>query len=305
MNRIANELGNVLTAPWKERNQFVDAAFYDVGALDKQETAQLSPLVDREGSVLVVPPRGAGPLRHYANALQFITGESDPAQAVVVAGVGSSVLGAAALARNVADHYDMDVAAIVSGYGITDVIIEGLGGWFFYGAIDRAWRQIESLANNVAAAWQDVQTSTAEMCAEKSAEETPAAHGVALGLDQSTDIGTLYDILTVNPKLRLVLGHSKGNLLISFALRHFAHQMDAHSHPLDEQLTIVTLGAVVSLHDRFRRRHQFLGGLDMLGRINSQLEIPHETVPGVCHHLNPAIPMHMSVDEVLAGVALA
>ncbi|MCA9234038.1 MAG: hypothetical protein KDA44_01110 [Planctomycetales bacterium] len=305
MNRIASEVGNVLTAPLKERNQFVDAAFYDVGALDQSERDLLSPFRDREGSVLVMPPHGsAEEMNHYPNALQFLATEGDRVEAVVVAGVGSSVLGAAALARNVADHYEMRVAAIVSGYGASDVISEALGGWFFYGAVDRAWRQVESLVTNAAAAWQEraVPQKEAYSAEAKAARPLDASQ---LFTPPATDIGTLYDILTTHRKLRLLLGHSKGNLLISFALRHMAHELGPVGHTAFDRLTVVTLGAVVALHDRFVRQHQFLGGLDMLGRINSQLDIPHVTIPGVGHHLNPAIPMNMSVNRVLEGVGLA
>lgn len=48
--------------------------------------------------------------------------------------MGSSALGAAALARNVADHRRAPVAAIVAGLGLADVVTEALGGWFVFGA---------------------------------------------------------------------------------------------------------------------------------------------------------------------------
>ena len=65
--------------------------------------------------------------------------EGDRIEGIALAGVGSSGLGTAALARNVADAYGVDVAGIVTGYGMADVLSEALGGWFFYGTIDR-WR---------------------------------------------------------------------------------------------------------------------------------------------------------------------
>jgi hypothetical protein len=102
----------------KKRNQIVDSLFYDVGALTPREQDQLSPHIEREATIVVVSPREAGAgIRHYKNALRFMLREGDSVRAVVVAGVGSSVLGTAALARNVADHYGIDVAGIVTGYG--------------------------------------------------------------------------------------------------------------------------------------------------------------------------------------------
>jgi hypothetical protein len=99
--------------------------------------AGLSPFIDREGSIIVVSPSNSGrSIRHYKNALRFMMKEGDTVSAIAVAGVGSSVLGTAALARNVADKYGFDVAGVVSGYGFTDLITESIGGWFFYGMID-------------------------------------------------------------------------------------------------------------------------------------------------------------------------
>lgn len=49
---------------------------------------------------------------------------------MTVAGVGSSVLGAAALGRNVANLFGFDVISIIAGYGMADLPLEALGGWF-------------------------------------------------------------------------------------------------------------------------------------------------------------------------------
>ena len=127
-----SEMTALLKYPISERNQLIDAAFYDVDALTDDEKSTLSPFRDREGSIVVVPPRESGrAVRQYQNALQFLIAEETAVSILAVAGVGSSVLGTAALARNVADHYEMDVAGVVSGYGTTDVAAEALGGWFF------------------------------------------------------------------------------------------------------------------------------------------------------------------------------
>jgi hypothetical protein len=59
---------------------------------------------------------------------------SDTVATVVVAGVGSSAVGTAALARGVADYLGTPVAGIVSGLGLADVVSEALGGWVVFGA---------------------------------------------------------------------------------------------------------------------------------------------------------------------------
>jgi hypothetical protein len=115
------------------------AQFYDVGSLDLDEKKGLSPLRDLKGTVIVVPPRSAEDqvIRHYPSALRFMVEDGDNIEAIAIAGVGSSVLGTAALARNVADYHKCNVAGIVTGYGLNDMVEEALGGWFFYGALDR------------------------------------------------------------------------------------------------------------------------------------------------------------------------
>src|SRR5918997_1454500 len=128
------------------RNRYVDSIFYDVGSLtqDDKETlfpdnrGILSPFAYREGEIIVVPPSGAGKIRHYKHILPFFNEEGQDIRAIVVAGVGSSVYGTAALARNVADTRGSDVAGIVTGYGGSDLLTEAMGGWFVLGLQERA-----------------------------------------------------------------------------------------------------------------------------------------------------------------------
>ena len=142
---LTNLAVDVPFIPVKGRNTLLDSLFYDVGSLSGEEQAQLSPLTDREGAIVVVPPSGRGPLRHYRNAARYINAEGDRIRALAVAGVGSSVIGTVAFARNVADAIGSDVAGVVTGYGFTDLITEALGGWFFFGALDRARMRFERL----------------------------------------------------------------------------------------------------------------------------------------------------------------
>ena len=97
------------------RNQLADAIFYDVSSLTAAEWLSVGPWVDRKGGIIVVSPlKRQQPIRHYEQPLAFIIKEGNAVEAIVVAGVGSSVVGTAALtARNVADAYDIDVAGIV------------------------------------------------------------------------------------------------------------------------------------------------------------------------------------------------
>ena len=91
----------------------------------------------------------------------MLEAEGDEVAGVAIAGVGSSVLGTAALARNVADAVGGEIVGLVSGYGVSDLLSEALGGWFFFGAVDqdhaiphmkRYSRQSNSLASAVRSA---------------------------------------------------------------------------------------------------------------------------------------------------------
>ena len=129
---------------YKQRNAVLDNFFYDTTRLTMEERAKLTPLADREGSIIVVPPSNSDrEIRHYSRALRFMTKEGPAIRAIAVAGVGSSALGTAALARSIADALDADVAGIVTGYGMSDMMSEALGGWFAFGAADRIRHTME------------------------------------------------------------------------------------------------------------------------------------------------------------------
>ena len=130
--------------PLRNRNQLLDDLFYDVGSLTPAERKDLSPSVDREGTLIVVSPSAARRgIRHYRNSWRMLEAEGDEVAGVAIAGVGRSVLGTAALARNVADAVGGDIVGLVSGYGVSDLLSEALGGWFFLGAIDRISHELD------------------------------------------------------------------------------------------------------------------------------------------------------------------
>lgn len=117
-------------------NRALDALFYDFSALNSDEQAQVAAASDRKGSVLLVPPAGSGKIKNYETVWDFLADGGKTVKALAVAGVGSTAVGTAALARNVANAYGIDVAGVVSGYGLSDLLSEAAGGWFFYGASD-------------------------------------------------------------------------------------------------------------------------------------------------------------------------
>jgi hypothetical protein len=241
-----------------------DRVFYDVGSVQDIEPTLFpggiwSPFAYGEGEILVVPPSKTGQkLRYYKQTQQFLNEESQDIRAIVVAGVGSSAYGTAALARNVADTYHFDVAGIVAGYGGLNLPTEALGGYFLLGLQERAGLRSTKIV-------------------------APTA-----------DVKALVDILLADPpQLEHLVGHSKGSLLIDFALEQFVEELQdapdpSRYDPLIERLNIVTLGSVVSPHERFNKNvRQFMGQLDHLGWLNSHLDVTFEEVLGAGHHLNP------------------
>jgi hypothetical protein len=287
--------------PIEWRNAVLDSLVYDVGSLSPEELAQLSPVTDREGGVVVVPPTGRGALRHYRTALRFLNAEGDRIRALAVAGVGSSVVGTVALARNVADAIGADVAGVVTGYGLTDLVTESLGGWLLFAALDRARMRVEE--------W--VETSTVALAgaipaAVAARDLEPLGH---LRPVPGPDVATVTEILRADPpELVLLVGHSRGNLLLDVVLEEFVDGLVGDGHGLFDRLHVVTFGAVVDPPPEFRHVQQFLGSLDWLGRLNSRRGTPRSSVPRAGHHLNRRLPFHLdavsTLQDHLAGGVL-
>jgi hypothetical protein len=285
---------------FKQRNAMLDNVFYDTPGMTPDEIGKLSPLVDREGTIIVVPPSRSGePIRHYKKALRFMNKEGRTIRAIAVAGVGSSVVGTAALARNVADAFDFDVAGIVTGYGMTDLMSEALGGWFAFGAADSARLAFESMVEKARTTMPD-SNATMDESGTVTLESLWGGRSVIPG---DNDVATLSEILLAHPeKLEFLVGHSKGCLVIDSALQQFIDDLEGDASDLFERLRVVTLGAVVDLPSRFTRVNQFLGALDWFGGMNSRLTVPHERVPGAWHHLNRNLRYHMDARAVLASL---
>ncbi len=144
MNNIAdftNNSRNTLISTARKLNSTMDSVFYDVSSLTVKEKEGLSAHTNPEGTVVIVSPGSENEKINNQTPLEYITGQrkrgAKPIDVVVVAGVGSSALGTAALARNVADCMKCRVAGIVSGYGLADLFSEAMGGWYVLGYKNR------------------------------------------------------------------------------------------------------------------------------------------------------------------------
>lgn len=331
-------LGNLSLLPLEAKNWMFDIYFYDVFSLEfPVEWRTLSPPADLKGTIIVIPPRAANrerPIRHYPNPHAFMKREGKSIKAIAIAGVGSSVLGTAALARSIADYTGWDVAGIVTGCGWSDVAVEGLGGWSYYGEIDRLrykleralgrllWPMGQARPSKATEALSDDQDKGIQDPSRRMGIAAPPSLFTGLGYPMGSldvlgysDVRTLHDILSEPhenlPALELLVGHSKGNLLISFVLNHINDALRDGEEPdsLFKYLTVVTLGAVVDIPTRelkLKKTHQFLGQLDPLGNLNSYrdpsfvgpITIEHTVIPGVGHHLNPFFGYNMSLSKV-------
>ena len=231
----------------------------------------------------------------------FIAQGGGDIRALAIAGVGSSALGSAAFARNVAEAMKEPVAAVVSGYGLSDVMGEALGGFFWFGALNSLRHSFEGL----------------DRATEMSPVHVPASiEATGQGLAHSSDVSgealirISRDTLTVasllsDERLRFAVltGHSKGNLVLSEALYHLVHLMPARADALAASVHIITVSAVIAMPRHFSRVTDIIGGWDWFGRFNSRLDIkPDYVVQNAWHHTNTELYAHLPVAKTLREV---
>ncbi|MCP5143303.1 MAG: hypothetical protein H6978_00605 [Gammaproteobacteria bacterium] len=263
----------------RQRNALLDTVFYDVGCIAKHEAEWLSPWLAREGSIVVVPPSGGPDLRVWSSAGEFLAAGGDMVNTVVVAGVGSSALGAAAFARNVADFTGKPVAAIVSGYGLADVLTEAMGGWFWFGMLNSMRHLFENLD-------------------EATRFPQPQADLTRLSRDTATLVTLLRDRRF---KPTLIAGHSKGNLVISEALYALtaAHPKLAEEHAA--RCDVVTISARIGMPRPFSSVIDIIGQYDAFGALNSRPDIaPELVVANAWHSTNKEFAWSMGLDVTQA-----
>ena len=105
-------------------------------------------------------------------------------------------------------------------------------------------------------------------------------------------------------RIRVLVGHSKGNYVIENALEGLVTLSAGKHQRLPVDLQIVTLGAIVRFPEPFRHVNQFIGMLDGFGWMNSRWLIDYSPVHAAWHSLNSMLPGHMNIADALrhAGV---
>ena len=197
------------------RNMVFDTVFYDVGGLSAQEHADLIGRVvdfDEGGMLVVWPQQAERKIEYFALSADLVAAHPD-LDAVAIAGVGSSPLGTAALARQVADAHGAKVVGVISGYGAADVISEALGGWIDFGRRNHTRAAIEQVrALGVAGG------NGASADALKAEYRIPSDYLLVDEPESNTPVNLM---LRHGDKLRLLVGHSKGALNIQNAAHGF------------------------------------------------------------------------------------
>jgi len=275
---------------FRRRNAILDGLFYDIGNVANKEAMAIAPWLAREGAILIVPPTGQGSLVLCATPDDFAAAGGADLRVLAVAGVGSSALGAAAFARNVADAFGSPVAAVVSGYGLADLLTEALGGWFWFGTLNRVRHQFEGLD---------------AMSRALNGMESVSSTGTSLELSNiSRDTTTVMALLT-DPRFgfSLLTGHSKGNLVISEALYELERRPAGKAISANE-FWIVTVSAAVAMPKRYKKIIDVMGTIDGFGALNSSPGISVEKQCSMSwHHTNTEIAFHLPVTKVFRELA--
>lgn len=281
---------NAALEPWRLRNANLDAFFYDVKALTAEETFYVSDVIAAEGLIMIVPPTGAGMLTLCDTVDEYLLRGGRNVHALTVAGVGGSAIGAAAFARNVADAIGEPVAAVVSGYGLGDIVNEAVGGAFFFGWLGHMRNDLEVLDDMVGrpqlGAYQD-------------------RHLIELKPNGSClDADTVKSLLA-NPELsfHLLAGHSRGNRVLSEALYALKLDDPKRLRKLTGGLRVVTFGSRITMPPECRNVVDVIGEFDWFGEINSRPLIDSDVrVPYAGHSTNTGFPGSLSVTKILKEI---
>jgi len=307
---IAPELVKPALAACRGFNTVLDVAFYDVPSLERDlrdlgkgvvtaganappSALDLDALVNPEGALLVVDPARAPYVTRFEDLQSYLdwhdAAEARP-KACSITGVGSSALGSAALAWNVAKALGQPVIAIVPGYGVADAVEQALGGWFGFGLH-------EALGTKSA-----LQTWLADYAPElawvgrKLVASTPGHGKTATGAPtflRGSGSSDVLHALMLKIEITCLVGHSKGALQIGNAL-------DGLEAARTENLRVVTLGCPIAETAAGATYRQYLGVFDALGQLNAWGNQPSCWTP-TQHTTNRQLPLAMDAVALVAA----
>ena len=267
-----------------------------------EHVVNLSALTDPEGVVLVVNAQQPPFIERYAdveeflkNGLEFVGSDAEDGQplpspakvrTVSITGVGSSALGSAAFAWNVSEALGEPVAAIVPGYGLADIIPQGLSGFFGYGFTDYVRELGDEALSRFAPEMARIGRRLSRSIPGEAARLAGTGAGYRRGSPKS-DI--LHAILLHAPQVTRLYGHSKGSLCIGNAILGLPRERAA-------ELDITTFSAVIK-EECDAGFEQILGNIDSLGQLNSWGNRPERWI-GAWHSTNTMLPLTVPVTKL-------
>lgn len=237
------------------RNAGVEAVFYDLGQLTEADTQNLQQDTAKPSDyVLYVPGE---PVRLLNGPIECALALNGQPFDVCLAGVGSSILGVAAMLKQVAKQNTRAGIGVISDFGLLNFQFD-LGRYMW---------------------------STGGFGSSSKPDEGSM-------LPDEGSCQSLVDLLLCDDlDLREVVAHSRGAYLLRESLRLAGPKvLEKHS-----DLKIITLGGVVDFGEAADVT-QYIGELDWMGRLYSDLGVKHEDVRYCGHHLNPSIPASMPLE---------
>jgi hypothetical protein len=180
------------------------------------------------------------------------------------------------------------VLAIVPGYGVADVVLQGMGGWFGFGLYNylgsKSFIQycLASTAPQVAGIGRRLSATTPD------AETVNRAPVYRYGSGSSDVLHALLEYR--DAPFRLLVGHSKGALQIGNAI-------DSLAAAKTGGLQVVTLGCPIAETVPAVDYHQYLGLYDALGQLNMWGNMPDKWTR-TWHSTNPVLPPAMAAGEL-------
>jgi hypothetical protein len=281
---------NAALEPWRLRNTGVDALYYDVKALTADEAFYISDSIASEGLIMIVPPSGGPMLTLCESVEEYRLRGGRDVHALAVAGMGGSAIGAAAFARNVANAIGEPVAAVVTGYGLGDIVNEAIGGAFLFGWLGHIRSNLEIIDDMVGR----------PKLGAYDKRDAEAEQETSRGLDADTVASLLAD-----PSLTftLIAGHSRGNRVIADALHAVKASDPARLEILSNTARIVTFGGRIKMPDAFADVTDVVGELDWFGELNSRPKIATDIrVPFCGHSTNTDLPGAIKVTKIMTDI---
>ena len=274
---------------FRNGNIVLDALFYDVHVVAAEEATDLAPWKVGEGAILIVPPTGAGRLTVCSTIETFFDAGGGGITTLTVAGVGSSALGTAAFARNVADAVGAPVAAVVSGYGLADLVTEATGGFLWFAgltSIHDMWERFERSFDWMRAAATD-----------------PRAGGTdPVVADRDADV-VLALLRDERAKIDLIVAHSKGNMVVGEALHALQREDRPRADRIGETVHVVSISSRLQMPRCCRQVTEIVGRWDLIGTFATRRDAPPDVVvPDAWHHTNTELLGHLPVTRVLKEV---